>query len=223
MNGYGKRLARLLFGLLLMAQGSFLIVQANIGLSPWTAFSMGFVHLTGASLGAMMIATSLGIVLLDIMLREKIGFGTLANCLLIGTFMEGMARTGLMPPMDNFWLGIPVLIFGLFLMCLGSYFYISIGLGCGPRDALMVALCKRFPRVPVGVIRSSLEGTALCVGWALGAKIGVGTIITVFGVGIIIQTLFKVLRFDVKSVRHENILDTIQIFRRAIADKKRPR
>ena len=223
MNGYGKRLVRLVFGLLLMALGSFLIVQANIGLSPWTALSMGFVHLTGASLGAMMIATSIVIVLLDILLREKIGFGTLGNCFLIGTFMEGMARTGLMPLMGNFWLGIPVLVFGLFLMCLGSYFYIGTGLGCGPRDSLMVALCKRLPRVPVGVIRSSLEATALCIGWALGAKIGIGTVIAVFCVGIILQTLFKLLRFDVKSVHHENILDTIHIFRQTLADKKKPR
>ena len=214
MRGYGRRLGKLLLGLLLMATGSFLIVQANIGLSPWTAFGMGFVHLTGASLGSMMIATSVMIVLVDIAFREKIGLGTLLNCVMIGTVMDCIARTGLIPLMHNFWLGIPVLFSGLLLMCLGTYFYISTGLGCGPRDALMVALCKRFPRTPVGVIRSSLEGSALFVGWLLGAKVGVGTIIAVFGIGIMIQATFKILRFDVKSVRHESILETLQSFRR---------
>ena len=209
MGGYGKRLVNLVFGVFLMALGSFLIVQANIGLSPWTAFGMGFVYLTGASLGSMMIATSIMLVLIDIALREKIGFGTLINSVMIGTFMDCIARTGLIPLMHNFWLGVPALLLGLFLMCLGSFFYIKIGLGCGPRDALMVALCKRCPRTPVGVIRSSLEGTALFVGWLLGAKIGIGTIISVFGIGIMIQMTFKALRFDVKSVRHENIMDTL--------------
>jgi len=219
MRDYGKRFVKLLFGLFLLALGSFLIVQANIGLSPWTAFAMGFSYLTGAPLGSMMVATSVIIVLIDIAFREKIGFGTLLNCFMVGTLMECIAYTNLIPLMRNFWLGIPVLLIGLFLVCLGTCFYISTGLGCGPRDALMVALCKRCSRTPVGVIRSSLEGSALFFGWLLGAKVGVGTIISVFGIGIMIQMTFKALRFDVKSVRHESIPDTLRYFRQRLRRK----
>ena len=74
----------------------------------------------------------------------------------------------------------------------------------------MVALAKRLHKLPIGVIRSLLEGTVLIIGWLLGAKLGIGTIISVFGIGLILQFTFKLLRFDVKNVRHESVSDTIK-------------
>jgi len=41
MNNYVKRIIKLIFGLFLYSLGSFLTIQANIGLAPWEAFSMG--------------------------------------------------------------------------------------------------------------------------------------------------------------------------------------
>jgi len=41
MNNYMKRTIRLIFGLFLYTLGSFLTIQANTGLAPWEAFSMG--------------------------------------------------------------------------------------------------------------------------------------------------------------------------------------
>lgn len=87
-----------------------------------------------------------------------------------------------------------------------------MGLGCGPRDALMVALGKRFSKAPIGLVRGLLEGSVLLIGWLLGAKVGLGTVIAVFGIGIIIEYTFKLFRFDVKGVQHENLLDTIRIW-----------
>ena len=83
-------------------------------------------------------------------------------------------------------------------------------MGCGARDSLMVALCRRAPKVPVGAIRGLLEGTVLIVGWLLGAKVGIGTVISVFGIGFLLQLTFDFLRFDVKSIVHEDIADTVK-------------
>ena len=136
------------------------------------------------------------------------------NALLIGAFVDIIASFNIIPMMESFWTGIPMMILGLFVICLASYFYIGAGLGCGPRDALMVALCKRMNRVPVGVVRSGMEGAVLLIGWLLGAKVGLGTIISVFGIGLMIQFTFKLLRFDVKGVAHENVIDTTREFTR---------
>ena len=72
----------------------------------------------------------------------------------------------------------------------------------------MVALCRRFPQVPVGVTRVFLEGAALLTGWALGAKIGIGTVIATVGIGISIQFVFSMAKFDVTRVHNENIMET---------------
>lgn len=209
MEDYLKRTVRLLFGLFLYALGLVLSIQANVGLAPWDAFSVGVSNLTGLSYGNISILT--GIVILVVvagLLKEKIGLGTVLNTLLIGIMVDMMQSIKLIPFMTNFFLGILMLLLGQVVISLASYFYIGTGLGCGPRDTLMVALGKKFPNVPIGAIRGSIEGTVLFIGFILKAKVGLGTVIAVFGISFILQYTFKFLKFDIKSVVHENIFET---------------
>jgi len=215
MNNYVKRTIRLIFGLFLYALGIFLSIQANIGLAPWEAFSMGGSYLTHLSYGNIVVITGFIIIAIDCVLKEKIGFGSILNAILIGKFVDLIQFFNIVPTMSNYWLGIIMLLLGQVVICVASYFYIGAALGCGPRDALMVALGKRMPKLPIGVIRGLIEGTVLFVGWLLGAKVGIGTVISVFGIGLILQFTFKLLRFDVKNIEHESVTDT---FKRKVID-----
>ena len=114
--------------------------------------------------------------------------------------------------MQAFLPGVLMLLLGQCVICAGSVFYIGAGLGCGPRDALMVALGKRFNKVPIGVVRALLEGSVLLIGYLLGAKVGVGTVIAVLGIGFILEWTFRLFRFDVKAIRHESIFGTLRIW-----------
>lgn len=210
MNHYVKRTIRLIFGLFLYALGIFLTIQANIGLAPWEAFSMGVSCLTNLSYGNIVVISGFIIIGIDYMLKEKIGFGTILNAILIGKFVDLIQFFNVVPMMSNFWLGLLMLLIGQVVICFASYFYIGAALGCGPRDALMVALEKRMPKVPIGVIRGLIEGTVLFVGWLLGAKVGIGTVISVFGIGLVLQFTFKLLHFDVKNIKHESVADTVK-------------
>lgn len=209
MENYIKRTGRLLFGLFLYSLGLTLSIQANVGLAPWDAFGMGVSNLTGISYGNISILT--GIVILIVVagfLKEKIGMGTILNTILIGIMVDIMQSIHLIPFMNNFFLGILMLLLSQIIVSLATYFYIGAGMGCGPRDTLMVALGKMFPKVPIGAIRGSIEGTVLLIGFILGAKVGIGTIIAVFGISFILQYTFKLLKFDIKAVVHENIFET---------------
>lgn len=209
VNMYGKRCARLVFGLFLFALGIYLAIQANIGLAPWDAFTLGISVHTGLSFGAVTIVTGVLILVLDWRLGEKIGLGTVLNTILIGLFVDAIHWSGVIPRMTDFLPGVVMLLAGQVILCVGSYFYIGAGLGCGPRDALMVALGKRLPTVPVGVVRGAIEGGVLLAGWLLGAKVGVGTVISVFGIGFILQAVFSALRFNVTGVVHESLGHTL--------------
>lgn len=208
-----RRSARLVVGLFLYALGSFLTIQAGIGLAPWEAFSMGCAQVGGISFGNAVVLSGFVIVLAAYFLDEKIGFGTLLNAILIGKFVDLIQAAGMIPAMTRIETGIVLLVVGQFVICLGSYFYIGAGLGCGPRDSLMVALSRRFPRTPVGVIRGLIEGTALTCGWVLGAQVGVGTIISVLSIGLTLQLTFRFLKFDVKQVKHESFGGTARALR----------
>lgn len=210
MKGYSVRLVKLVFGLFLFALGSFLTIQANIGLASWEDFSMGLAYLTDQTYGNILIISGFVILLVDVALKEKIGFGTILNTILIGTFVDLIQAVDLIPQMNNFFSGVLMLLLGQLSICIGSYFYIGASLGCGPRDALMVALGKRLPKVPIGIVRGVIEGTVLLIGWLLGAKVGIGTVISVFGISFILEVTFNILHFDVTNIEHESIVDTVR-------------
>ena len=85
-----------------------------------------------------------------------------------------------------------------------------------PEMPLWSQWARRFSRLPIGLVRGILEGTVLLLGWLMGAKVGIGTIIAVFGIGTTMEYTFRILKFDVKGVRHENFC------RHRKADKIRP-
>lgn len=207
-RSFPVRVLRLIFGLFLYAMGCCLTIRANIGLSPWEAFSVGLAARTGWSVGFATVATGVAILGLVLLFKEKIGVGTILNTLLIGTFIDLILMLNMIPLLENFLAGTAMLLAGQFVICVGSYFYIGAGLGCGPRDSLMVALGKRLPAVPIGAVRGGIEAAVLAAGWLMGAKVGVGTVISVFGIGFLLQFTLKIFRFDLKAVSHESVIDT---------------
>ncbi|NLK63685.1 MAG: hypothetical protein GX289_01175 [Tissierellia bacterium] len=220
MKKYLKKLIQLIIGLFLYALGLVLCIYANIGLAPWDAFGIGVSKVTGISYGNVSIITGILIlVVLVLIFKEKIGFGTIFNTILIGAFADLIINFKIIPYMTKFFSGIIMLLAGQIVICYATYLYIDVGLCSGPRDTLMVALGKRFPNIPIGLVKSSIEGTVLLIGWLLGAKVGLGTIIYVFSIGFTLQTMFKLLKFDVKSVVHESVFDTVNIFKEMYSAK----
>lgn len=213
MENYIKRTAKVMFGLILYSIGLLFSINANIGLAPWDAFGIGVSNLTGISYGNVSILTGIVILFSVVLLKEKIGIGTVLNTVLIGVFVDILLSLNILPKMTNFFAGLLVMFIGQIIISFASFFYISPGMGCGPRDTLMVALGKRFPNIPIGAIRGLIEGTVLIIGFLLGAKVGIGTVIAVFGISFIMQTTFKHLKFDIKGVVHESLFDSFKNFK----------
>lgn len=212
------KIIKLLFGLFLYSLGIVCSLQANIGLAPWDAFSIGVTNVTGLTYGDVIILSGIVILCGVLFLKEKIGVGTILNTLLIGVMADILIKWHVIPLMHHFFTGILMLLLGQIIISVASYFYIGQGLGSGPRDSLMIALSKRLPKIPVGGIRGAIEGTVLLIGWFLGAKVGIGTVIAVFGIGFILQTTFRILRFDVKKVEHDSIFATFKHVKQAFVE-----
>ena len=206
MKVFLVRLLRLILGLFLFALGIVLCMNAQVGYAPWEVFHAGIAQALGMKIGMVVIVSGFGFALIGIIFGEKIGIGTLLNVLLIGTFMDILIAVNILPVMEHFLLG-------LFIIALGSYFYIGSGFGAGPRDNLMVVIRKRT-NLPIGICRGMVELTAFIIGWRLGGMFGVGTILSATGIGYCIQTTFKILKFDPARIKHETFYDTYQfIFR----------
>ncbi len=166
--------------------------------------------MTGVTYGNIVVLTDFLFILLDWRLGEKIGVGTLLNAICIGKFVDLFQYLGLVPWPQNQLMGFVLLLLGQLMIALGTLCYMRAEMGCGPRDSLMVALGRQFPVLPIGAIRWGIEGTALLIGWLLGAKVGLGTVVAVISIGPILQMVFYLFGFDATKVEHEGALDIVR-------------
>ena len=209
MKHFVFRLLKMIIGLMLFALGVVCTIKANIGYAPWDVFHVGLANTFGFSIGFASIIVGLTIGIIVMLLGEKIGLGLVSNMILVGIFIDLLLFIDLIQTPENLIVSILMLITGLFIISIGTCFYIGSALGAGPRDSLMVALKRRI-KIPVGVCRSIIELLATVVGWTLGGMVGIGTVISVIGIGFCIQITFKILRFDVTSIKHESLFDTLK-------------
>ncbi|WFD11134.1 YczE/YyaS/YitT family protein [Tepidibacter hydrothermalis] len=209
----------LLFGFIVCSIGIILEVNANIGLGPWDAFHIGVIKHIPMSLGNVQIATGLVIVLFTTFMGQIPGWGTISNMILIGIFTDIINNSNIIPVSDNMLQGIIMMVIGIILMAFGTYLYMKVQLGTGPRDGLMVVMVKKTGK-SVRFVRNFIEGCALIIGIILGAPVGIGTVIYVFGIGYAVQWIFELFKFDTGDVVHRSILDDYRLVSQSLALKK---
>ena len=105
-----------------------------------------------------------------------------------------------------------MMVIGLFILAFTQYTYMMASLGCGPRDTLLVGLAKRAGKLPIGLVSVLLLSTATLIGWALGGPVGVGTLISAFGAGPVMQMVFHWVHFDATQVHHQNLRKSLNVF-----------
>lgn len=167
-----ERLLILIFGLTVFGLGDAFLIMSTLGNSPWTVLAEGISLNTPLNIGESTFIISVFILLLWIPLRQKPGFGTLANIVIIATAIE--LGLYIIPSTDNLSLQLFYIFFGITLVGFGSALYITCGLGTGPRDGLMTGLHYKTG-VRVGRVRLGIEIIALSVGALLGGSLGIGT------------------------------------------------
>ena len=167
-----SRVLILFTGLIIFGLGDSLLIQGNQGNAPWTVFAQGLTLKTGMSIGFATLLISTFVLLIWIPLREKPGFGTLSNIVLIATFIQ--VGTQIFPEQSSMTTGILFDLIGIAMVGLGSALYITCGLGPGPRDGAMTGIHYRTG-IRVGRVRLGIELVVLVIGWLMGGTVGVGT------------------------------------------------
>ncbi|CAB4745621.1 unannotated protein [freshwater metagenome] len=167
-----RRTLILFFGLLIFGLGDSLFVQSGTGNAPWTVLAEGVSKKLDISLGISTFTISTLVLLLWIPLREKPGFGTIANIVIIASAIQ--LGVNVFPSASNYLSGVLMDLLGIAMVGMGSALYITCALGPGPRDGLMTALHNRSG-IRVGRVRLGIESTVLIIGAFLGGTVGLGT------------------------------------------------
>ena len=197
---------RIVLGLLVFSFGVHLTIFANIGLAPWDCLGMGIARHTPLNYGMSMTVMALLILGIDLLLKEKIGYGTVIDALLTGNFVQMFNDLNPFKENRSTLLGVALMLAGFVFMALGMYIYMRAEQCCGPRDSLLVGLGKRLPRLPIGIVEVLLWAAVLLAGWLLGGPVGIGTLLSTFGAGLVMQLVYSLLRFEPRSLRHQDIV-----------------
>ena len=209
-----KRIAlqwlRIAAGLLVFAFGVHLTIFANIGLAPWDCLGMGVAKHTPLNYGLAMTLIAVAVLIVDLLLKERIGFGTVIDALLTGNFVQMFNDLNPLPENGSLWLGIVIMLAGFVFMALGMWIYMLAGQCCGPRDSLLVGLGKRLRRLPIGLVEILLWAAVLLAGWLLGGPVGIGTLISTVGAGAVMQLVYHLVRFEPRDVRHRDIPEVVR-------------
>ncbi len=190
----GRRLVHCVLGLSLFAVGISLQMNANIGAPPWDVFHQGVAAQTGISIGKIIVITGFALLLLWIPLKQKPGLGTILNALEIGLVAD--IALAIIPEPTSILIRVPMALFGIVVVAIGTGLYIGSALGPGPRDGLMTGLAKRG--IPIRKGRTAIEVIVLITGWLLGGQVGVATFAFALGVGPLVH--FFLPRLTIKKL-----------------------
>lgn len=179
-----RRLLQLYIGLVLYGVSTALFVHANLGADPWDVFHLGVAKQLGISFGTVIILTGAAVLLLWIPIRQMPGLGTVSNVIVLGLAAD--ATLAVLPPLELLVARSALLVGAIVLNAIATGMYIGAGFGPGPRDGLMTGLHARTGWSLRG-IRTAIELSVLLIGWLLGGKFGVGTVIYALSIGPLIQ------------------------------------
>ena len=209
---YIHRLFWLILGVAVSSIGIAMMLQANVGLEPWSVLQQGMSLRTGMTYGTASAIAGAAAILTAVLFGESFGLGTIINIAGCAVIIDAIQAAHLIPQMHGLVSGIAMLIGGLELLALGTWLYMKSALGSGPRDALMVALARKTGR-SAGICRICADILVTVSGFLLGGQFGIGTVISALGLGSLINLNFNLLHFRPAEVHQENIAETLRYLR----------
>ena len=200
-------------GLFFFAFGVYLTIQANMGVSPYDCLNLGLSKTLGIKYGNASIMVSVVILIIDIIMKEPLGIGMLLDAFLVGKFVDFLNWINLVPYQDKWYIQIPLILIGLFIMGFSQYFYMKGALGCGPRDTMLVGFSRRLKKIPIGIVGVLIHIVVTTIGYLLGGPVGIGTLLCMALTGPFMQIAFKIMKFDATGIEHQNLVASIKVLK----------
>jgi uncharacterized membrane protein YczE len=187
-----RRLVQLYAGLVLYGVSDAMLLLAGLGVDPWDVFHQGLSRQVGLGVGTWAIIVGAVVLLLWLPLRQRPGFGTLSNVIVVGVVIDVVMAS--CPSPHGLVLRGATMLVGVVLNGVATGAYIGAGLGPGPRDGLMTGLAARDHSIRAA--RTGIEVTVLATGWLLGGTVGVGTVVYAVCIGPLAHVFIPRLRIE---------------------------
>ena len=192
-----KQLPVTLLGVFFMAFSMSFLVLVDWGTDTFTNMNIAISHLLGMSLGNWQALLNTVLFIIVILSGfDGIGFGTLANMILIGYLLDFFAFLwGIIIPTGLFDLiavKIIVMAIALPVFVFAAAIYMKAGLGMSPCDATPFIVQEKLEKllgktIPFKAVRIGWDITMLIIAFAITGKIYIVTVLMSFMLGPIIE------------------------------------
>lgn len=187
---FRKRIAMTIGGVGLCALSVGLFKHSMFGVDPFQCFAQGSwgSFFSKISYGTYYMIISILLLIIDFFLdKHYIGIATMINMFLTGYIVDfSYVNIQKLIAEPNLFTRIVLLIVGVVVMCFGSALYMTSDLGVSVYDAIPIIISNKSKK-PFRFCRIGCDLICVIVGTVCGLLPGIGTVITAFFMGPLIE------------------------------------
>lgn len=225
-----KRCILSLISVIIMGLGTSLFAVSGFGVDPFTSMNMNISSALGISFGTYQLIVN-AIVLLYVLIvahRGLIGVGTVVNMVGVGYSCE-MFQSMIKPMVSSIGNNIVARLFilaaGIIVLCFSCSLFFTSNVGIGPYDCIGFMLSRKT-KIPYKWIRVATDIFVICVGLAASGgvyallngdfsnvkNIGIGTIITAFMMGPLVNFFSKHVSSKILNIDYAELSREVAFF-----------
>jgi len=185
---------RLQIGLFLFGAAVSIMLEAQIGVDPWSMLHESLSHHLGVSFGR--ISQAVGAMLIAwswVVFKVRPGFGTVCNMLFVGPWVDLLRVQTLVPWHPGGVSGVLQFLIGILVLGFATAVYLGARLGAGPRDGFVMGFSRRLEK-SLRSTRIGVEVAVLILGASLGGPLGLGTVLFALLMGPTMQAALRLFR-----------------------------
>ena len=190
-----KHVLIMCIGNILAGMGIAIFKLSGLGNDPFSGMNMAVSAKIGIAYGNFQVMLNVVLLIIEIVFGRKfIGLGTVVNAVFLGyivTFFYNIFVGASLEP-DRMAERLVILCIGVVICCLGLSMYQMTNAGIAPYDSISLITSERWPKVPYFWHRISNDAICALVCYLSGGIIGIGTLVTAFGLGPVIHFFNRV-------------------------------
>lgn len=224
-----KRVVLSFISIIIMGFGISLFSVSGFGVDPFTSMNMNVASTLGIGFGTYQLIVNTVILLYVIIVAHRglVGVGTVFNMVGCGYTCE-FFQSLIQPVVSEHYtyaVRIPLLLVGIITLCFACSLFFTANIGVGPYDALGFMLSRGI-KLEHKWVRVITDVTVILIGLVISGgfnailsghfnevkNIGIGTIITAFCMGPLINAFNKNVSAKIFNVDYEKISKEVAFF-----------
>lgn len=181
-----RRVVIMILGNVFLGLGIAIFKLSGLGNDPFSGMVMALSAKVGVAYANLLLFLNVFLFLIEFFTgRHFVGIGTFVNAIFLGyivTFFYNLALVIMAPP-AALWQKVITVCIGVIITSFGVSLYQTPDAGVAPYDSLSLIMAERCPKITYFWHRITTDAVCALICWIFGGIIGLGTLVSAFGLG----------------------------------------